>query len=372
MISGFVERRGRGFFLNGQSYRMAGANVYYLGFVNRPTIESVLDLAVAMGLNVLRIWGFFEQTDSNVYFHFFNQARGVPDFHDGPDGLGRLDEAICLAEQRGLRLILPLTNNWPAFGGMTTYCNWFGLGGKDQFYRDGRCRAAYWQWVEQLLLRENPLTHRTYAEEPAILAWELANEPRCENDDGSPIADGEDVLVSWIWEMATLIRSKDGNHLIAVGDEGFFHYPRRGGDALFNGVHGASYTRFLGVGPVDFGTFHMYASMAGTVAGNQDLRTFGRMWIREHVDAGARANKPALLEEYGARIGEGGLRNSDDRAALYRDWLQEVSNSGAGGALVWMIGLPKSAGQPFDPDGFVIGQGPEAAAILNFAQAAPT
>jgi mannan endo-1,4-beta-mannosidase len=96
------------------------------------------------------------------------------------------------------------------------------------------------------------------------------------------------------------------------------------------------------------------------------------MWIREHVDAAARANKPAVLEEYGARIGQGGLRNSGDRAALYRDWLQEVSGAGAGGALVWMIGLPKSPDQPFDPDQYVIGQGPEAAVIRDFAQIAPT
>jgi mannan endo-1,4-beta-mannosidase len=221
--------------------------------------------------------------------------------------------------------------------------------------------------VEQLLLRENPLTRRTYAEEPAILAWELANEPRCENDDGSRIADGEDVLVSWIWEMATLIRSKDCRHLIAVGDEGFFHHPKMGRNTLFNGVHGASYERFLGVGPVDFGTFHMYASMAG----NTDLRAFGNMWIREHVQAGARANKPAVLEEYGASIGQNGLRNSDDRAALYRDWLQDASNLGAAGALVWMIGLPKSPDQPYDPDNYVIATGPEAAAIRGWAQTAP-
>jgi endo-1,4-beta-mannosidase len=90
------------------------------------------------------------------------------------------------------------------------------------------------------------------------------------------------------------------------------------------------------------------------------------------VHAAARANKPAVLEEYGARIGQGGLRNSDERAALYRDWLQEVNDSGAGGALVWMIGLPKSPDQPYDPDDYVIGEGPEAAAIRDFAQGATT
>jgi mannan endo-1,4-beta-mannosidase len=251
---------------------------------------------------------------------------------------------------------------------MTAYCNWFGLNSRDQFYRDGRCRAVYWQWVEQLMLRQNPLMQRTYVDEPTILAWELANEPRCENDNGNPIADGEDILVSWIWEMATLIRSRDWRHLIAVGDEGFLHHTGMGGDQLFNGSHGASYERFLGVGPVDFGTFHMYASMAG----KSDLRTFGSMWIREHVAAGARANKPALLEEYGARIGELGINSATDRAALYRDWLSEVTNSGAGGALVWMLGLPKSAEQPYDPDGYVIGEGPEAQVIRNFAQGTAT
>jgi mannan endo-1,4-beta-mannosidase len=369
MVSGFVERKDREFLLNGQSFNMAGANVYYLGFVNRPVIEPILDLSGAMGLNVLRIWGFFEQKpDSGIYFHYFNDARGVPDFHDGADGLSRLDQAIFLAEQRGLRLIIPLTDYWPAFGGMQAYCDWFQLRDRDQFYRDGRCRAAYWQWVEQLLLRENPLTHRIYAEEPAILAWELANEMRCEDANGNAIADGEDLLVSWIWEMATLIRSKDSNHLIAVGDEGFFHHSGMGGNTLFNGSHGASYEKFLGVGPVDFGTFHMYADMAG----NADLRTFGSMWIREHVAAGARANKPAVLEEYGVRIGQGGITNSGDRAALYRDWLQEVTNSGARGALVWMIGLPKSPDQPYDPDPYVIGQGPEADVIRDYARGTST
>jgi mannan endo-1,4-beta-mannosidase len=366
---GFVERRGQSFFLNGQAFRMAGANVYYLGFVNRPTIEAILDQTIAVGLNVLRIWGFCEQTDSDFYFHYFNQERGVPDVKDGPDGLARLDQAIFLAEQRGVRLIVPLTNYWPAFGGMDAYCNWFGLGSRDQFYRDGRCRAWYWQWVEQLLLRKNPLTQRTYAEEPAILAWELANEPRCENADGSPIEDGEDVLVSWIWEMATLIRSRDFNHLISVGDEGFLHHQQMGNNSLFNGVHGASYERFLGVGPVDFGTFHMYEQMAG--GGN--LRDFGRMWIREHVASSARANKPAVLEEYGARIGQSDIGNADDRAALYRDWLQDVSDLGANGALVWMLGLPKGPDQPFDPDPYVIGgDAPEAAAIRDFARAFST
>src|SRR5436309_716492 len=120
MLSGFVGRKDQDLVLNGESFNIVGANVYYLGFVNQSVIEPILDLASAMELNVLRLWGFFEQKpDSNVYFHFFNATRGVPDFHDGADGLSRLDMAIFLAEQRGLRLIISLTDYWPAFGGMS-------------------------------------------------------------------------------------------------------------------------------------------------------------------------------------------------------------------------------------------------------------
>ena len=98
----------------------------------------------------------------------------------------------------------------------------------------------------------------------------------------------------------------------------------------------------------------------------------GRPWIREHVASGARANKPAVLEEFGARIGSNGIANANDRAALYRDWLQAATDSGAGGALVWMLGLPKGPEQPYDPDPYVIGAGPEADAIRDFARPATT
>lgn len=339
----FVWRDGERLLLGDDPFRIAGANVYYLGYVEPPVIASVLDLAGEMSLNVLRIWAY------GLPFHSWDEGRGSPAVKEGPDGLERLDQAVALASERGIRLILTLANYWKDFGGMPEYLRWYGLKSPDQFYRDGRCRAAYWLLVETLLNRTNRFTGRVYKEEPCILAWELANEPRCPD-----VADGREVLLSWIWEMATLLKAHAPNQLVAVGDEGYFYRQRAGRNSFFNGTHGVDFEAILGVTPVDFGTYHLYG---GWAEGN-DVAEFGRMWIREHCEAAKRADKPVLLEEYGALVDGKPLANDEQRAAVYDAWLTEVEQAGALGHLLWMLGLPKGPGQPYDPDGYVIGEDP--------------
>jgi mannan endo-1,4-beta-mannosidase len=349
----FVRRDGTKLFEGDREYKIAGSNVYYLGYLEEPTLTAVLDLAASIHSNVIRLWAYCERTENhNVYFQEWSSARGLPVVNGGPDGLERLDRAIAAAAHRGMRVILTLTNNWKDFGGMPQYLKWFELSSHDQFYRDGRCRAAYWLWVEQLLGRHNPFTGRAYKDEPAILAWELANEPRCPD-----VKDGEQLLISWIWEMATLIREKAPNHLIAVGDEGFFSRKSAGKNELFNGSRGANFEAILGVGPIDFGTYHLY----GDWAKETPLIEFGRMWIREHNEAAARANKPVLLEEYGALA-------SPDRPQVYEAWLREVENAKVLGSLLWMLGLPKGPGQQYQPDGYVVCNGPELEPVRKHAR----
>ena len=303
--------------------------------MSRAQIQSaILDLASSLQLNVIRLWAFWESRPEN---HVFFE---------------RLDRAIASAADRDIRVILTLANNWKDFGGVPEYLNRFDLTGHDQFYRDGRCRAAYWMWVEQLIERVNTISGRRYKDDPGILAWELANEPRC-----ADVKDGEELLISWIWEMATLLRAKAPDHLVAVGDEGFFHRARAGRNELFNGSHGTNFEAILGIGPVDFGTYHMY----GEWAKKQDLTEWGLMWIREHIAAAQRANKPVLLEEYGAAA-------RPDRPEVYDSWLREIEDSDALGDLIWMIGLPKGPGQPYDPDTYMISDGPELSIIGDHAR----
>jgi mannan endo-1,4-beta-mannosidase len=206
----FVRASESQFTLDGQPFRVAGANNYYLGFETDAMVLPVLETAKQFGLKTLRTWGFLDcgaavpgrapaNAHSGIYFQYQNSTTGKQAFNDGPDGLERLDRTIFLAEQNGIRLILPLVNYWDDFGGVNQYLNWFGLTGNDQFYRNTDLKDAYRGYVEHLLMRVNTRTGRQYRDEPAILAWELANEPRC--------PDGVDTLLAWADEMSSFIKA---------------------------------------------------------------------------------------------------------------------------------------------------------------------
>ncbi|MBV9500977.1 MAG: cellulase family glycosylhydrolase [Acidobacteriaceae bacterium] len=376
--SGFVRPDGQEFLLDGRPFRLVGGNNYYLGFEADSMVESVFELATQMGLNVLRTWAFVDCGEANsgltpanakngVFFHYWDSDAGKPAFNDGPNGLERLDRTIALAEKSGIRLILPLVNYWDDFGGMKQYLSWFGLSGQSQFYRNPSVTQAYRDYAEHLLLRVNTRTGRQYKDEPAILAWELANEPRCIADDGRPLPDGADTLTGWVEEMSAYLKSIDPNHLVAVGDEGYFRRSLAGGHALYNGSFGVDCERLLGVPTIDFGTCHLYP----TFAGNEDAVEFGGNWIREHIEAGQRANKPMVIEEYGWKVdsSDTGGSGTASRDAVFQIWLNQVVQSDGAGALVWMIAGLMADGQRYpDYDHYTVYAAQDVPSILAYSR----
>jgi mannan endo-1,4-beta-mannosidase len=340
-------------------------------------VEAVFALAARMNLNVLRTWAFLDcgpalpgstppGVSNGVYFQFWNSFTNQPDFNDGGDGLEHLDQAIALAEKYNIRLILPLANNWPDFGGINQYLNWFGLTGHDEFFRNAQVRQAYKNYVQHLLSRTNTKTGRAYTDEPAVLAWELMNEPRCVDAQGHSVAGALDTLTAWIDEMSSYIRSLDSNHLIGVGDEGFFNRSLAGSNTLYNGFYGVDCERILGLPNIDFGTCHVYPSFDAS----EDAASFGQRWIREHIEAGQRANKPLLIEEYGC---ESDASNSQkqQRDAVFKVWLDQVSQSQGAGALLWMIASVMDNGQLYpDYDHYTVYAAEDVPSILAFAHSA--
>src|ERR1019366_3950194 len=106
------------------------------------------------------------------------------------------------------------------------------------------------------------------------------------------------------------------------GDEGYFRHNFAFGNALFNGGYGVSCEQLLGIGAIDFGTMHMYPQ---AMAKDQDPVEFGLMWIREHLEAGQRAAKPMLVEEYGMMVGgPGELQTNQQRNAIFDTWLRSI------------------------------------------------
>jgi mannan endo-1,4-beta-mannosidase len=361
--------------LDGRPFRVAGANNYYLGFETDAMVLPVFELATKLGLNAIRTWAFLDcgpavpgvapaHAKDGVFFHYLNATTGKPDFNDGANGLERLDRTIFVAEERGIRLILPLVNYWDDFGGINQYLQWFGLAGRDQFYRLPEVKDSYRNYVEHLLLRVNTRTGRQYRDEPAILAWELANEPRCVNQAGDPLPDGIDVLAGWVDEMSSFIRSLDSNHLIGIGDEGYFRHNWAFGNRLYNGSFGVDCERLLGIPTVDFGTCHLYPDFAP----DEPPALFGARWIREHINAGQRAGKPMLIEEYGLKFDSGAAV----REAAFQAWLGEVAAGQGAGALLWMVASTTSDGQRYpDYDHYTVYAVEDAPTVLAFARTPP-
>ncbi len=343
----FVEADATRFTLANQPFYFAGSNTYYLIYKSKFMVDAVLDGAKSLGLRVIRTWGFLDMGSldgsvasvdppgpkEGVYFQYWGPESEKPVYNDGATGLEHLDYAIYAAGQRGLKVILPLVNNWTDFGGVDQYVTWYALTSHNDFFADLNARQAYKKWVEHVLDRTNVYTHTKYRDDSTIMAWELINEPRCIGDRVS--------LLSWVAEMSRFIKQIDPVHLVAVGDEGFFNRSLST-DWTYNGSQGVDFEAFLGLSTIDFGTFHLYPDGFGKSG------DFAAYWIDDHLAAGFRAGKPVVLTEYGSK-------DQATRDSVYQSWLNRIYAQAGAGDLFWMLASEQDDGSLYpDFDGYTV------------------
>ena len=84
-----------------------------------------------------------------------------------------------------------------------------------KFYTCDACVSAYRKQVEHVVTHTNSVTKKRFVDDPTIMAWELANEPRPMR----PAAN--DAYLKWINDTAAYIKSLDRNHLVTTGSEGW-------------------------------------------------------------------------------------------------------------------------------------------------------
>ena len=169
---------------------------------------------------------------------------------DIPKGIPRLDSVISLAEKYGLKLVLPLLNNWDDLGGINTYTTAFG-GNSTSFYTDTASQQAYQNYISFIVNR--------YKSSPAIFAWELCNEPRCRQCDTS-------VIYNWASETSAFIKGIDSGHMVAIGDEGWFAPPEGDGSYAYSAYEGVDFIKNLAIETIDYATFHLYPDKWGYVS----------------------------------------------------------------------------------------------------------
>ncbi len=335
------------FVLDGAPFCFAGTNNYYLTYKSHKMVDDVLGATKSLGLKVIRIWAYLDRGSldgtvrnvdgagekGGVYFQYWDPAAKRPAYNDGPTGLEHLDYVLDKAKQLDLKVMLVLTNNWKDFGGMDQYIVWYGLKEHHQFYTDPTVVRAYESWIDHLVHRKNSINGSLYRDDPTIFGWELANEPRCINAGNFDHASAcsPPVLVKWADETSTFIRSIDPNHLISVGDEGFF---ANGTSSHYDGADGVDHVALLAVKHIDFGTYHLYPETWG------HRTSWASKWIEDHIEAARSAGKPTLLEEYGIvarRNADGVITDDARRRKAYSRWHDLVGKRGGNGALFWML-----------------------------------
>lgn len=342
--SSYVQTSGTHFVLNNHPFYFAGTNNYYFHYKSKKMVDAVFDDMKAMDLKVIRIWGFHDGTPQE---NSVLQSR--PGVYE-ESGFQKLDYAIYKAGQEGIKLVIPLVNNWDDFGGMNQYVKWFQAGSHDHFYTDPRIKTAYKNYVRYVLERTNTYSGVQYKDDPAIITWELANEPRAQSDPSG------DILVNWADEMSAWIKSIDSNHLVAVGDEGFFRMTGHD-DWFYSGGEGVDWDRLTALPHIDYGTYHLYPDHWNQSA------AWGVKWIKDHITRGNAIGKPVVLEEFG-------YQNQTARPDVYDSWLKTIEQLGGAGSQFWILTSIQDDDSLYpDYDGFrVLKESREAGIIREHAK----
>ncbi|WNR45628.1 golvesin C-terminal-like domain-containing protein [Paenibacillus roseipurpureus] len=209
-FSSFVTRTGNQLKLDGTTYRFSGANLYWLGLykvkgdtaATYPTKFRVIDAlqtAKEMGASVVRAHTLGVSVGCSLCI-----MPSLGTYNE--EAFKKVDFAIKAAGDAGIRLIIPLTDNYTYYhGGKKTFTDWRGKA-ESTFYTDATVINDFKGYISALLNRVNSYTGVAYKNDPTILAWETGNEL------SSP--------VSWTQTVADYIKSVDANHLVMDGHYG--------------------------------------------------------------------------------------------------------------------------------------------------------
>ena len=228
-----------------------------------------------------------------------------------------------------------------------------------------RAHAAF------LTSRVNNYTGLPYAEDPTVMAWQLANEPRA----------GADVpsFLAWLNDSATFVKQRAPKQLVCSGMEGDTSYYSAG----------QSVVETQAIPALDFITAHLwvenwekYQPGFGENAFNSTI-AWARAYIAATASEAAALRKPLVLEEFGLPRDLGSIAVSAPttrRDTYFRAVFQTVVDSAASqgvlaGATFWAwagAGRPQAGGIPGTRAQLCEGAPIEGTAEPSFTGASPS
>ncbi|MBQ5713988.1 MAG: cellulase family glycosylhydrolase [Bacteroidaceae bacterium] len=245
----FVTTRDGRFYRGDTEYKFIGANFWYGAVLasegqggDRERLQKELDLMQEVGITNVRVLVGGEGPDT-VASHVLPVLQPEPGVYNDTILQG-LDYLIAELEKREMTAVLFLNNSWEWSGGYGAYLEWAGCGPVPdwsdwtiaqnyhcQFVKNDSAKAMAERHVRYIVSRTNTVTGKPYSESPAIMAWELANEPRAFARDSVTKV----CFAEWVETQAKLIKSLDSNHLVTTGSEGIEGCEED--SALFRKIH---------------------------------------------------------------------------------------------------------------------------------------
>ncbi len=309
----FVQRKNHQLMVNNQPYHFIGTNYWYgplLGMdiqnkANIVRLRRELDFLKNNGVTNLRIMAAVEGSGIiNGVNRVQPASQTAPGVFDDRLLQG-IDFLLSEMAKRNMKAVLFLSNNWEWSGGFLQYVNWFNLVPDSilqrkltwdeqrditaRFYSCAPCKEAYLNQVKHIVTRKNSVTGKRYIDDPTIMAWQLANEPRPMR----PAADKD--YASWISNVAAFIKAIDKHHLVSIGHEGFM---ATDGDLdLYRKIHSDK--------NVDYFTIHIWAKNWGWFVPESmqqsidTIRSRAARYIEVHEAIAKEVGKPLVIEEFG-------------------------------------------------------------------------
>ena len=307
--SSFVSASQHQFFISKRPYQYIGANYWYGGLIGndekgKQRIRKELDFLSLKGVNNLRVLAGAEGTGQINGLLRVEPALQPQAGVFNLDLLKGLDFLLVEMGKRNMKAVIYLSNNWEWSGGFLQYLNWNGLIADSElkrklswdefrdydskFYQCKPCHELYDAQIKLIVNRTNTITGKKYKDDAAIMAWELANEPRPMRSAAIP------YFIKWAKNTAAFIKSLDKNHLVTTGMEGEISSENM---EVFSDIHSDK--------NIDYATIHVWPKNWGwfkdtAIAQNMnDIIKLSDLYIDKHAAVMQRIQKPLVIEEFG-------------------------------------------------------------------------
>ncbi len=332
----FVKVQGNHFIIGNKPYYFIGTNYWYGGLLalvkdkdqGKERLIQELEFLNSKSVNNLRV---LVGSEGEGKINGVDRVKPALQAQHGvynKEILEGLDFLLAEMTKRKMYAVLFLSNNWEWSGGFLQYLNWNNQTDlatmqkkmswdelrdeTSKFYNCQPCKDDYIKQLDYILNHVNIYNGRKLTEEPAIMAWELANEPR-------PMRSAVvEQYKQWIKDVASYVKTKDPNHLVTIGTEG--SQGTNESIELWKEIHQDK--------NVDYTTIHIWPKNWGWFKDHdikQDLPSVlnnTKEYIQKHVVAAREISKPLVIEEFGLP------RDHHDFNAgtptLYRDSLYQL------------------------------------------------